>query len=452
MLSRSSRNQIDILREAAQHIGNFDAIVEAVRDSDARFVLIGEASHGTHDFYAIRAAITRRLIQECGFSAVVGEADWPHAYRVNRYINLLGSDNTAEEALRGFERFPQWMWRNQDVVEFVNWLRDWNGSVGDDRDRCGFYGMDLYSLFDSVAEVVSYLEKVDPEAARKAKERYACFEGYNEDTQAYGYAAHFNLDESCEQGVIQQLLEMQRNGASLNPAEDGRLAADEFFRAEQNARLVKNAEEYYRSMFGGRVSSWNMRDQHMAETLENLCEHLTAWNRRPARMVVWAHNSHLGDCSATQMARMGEFNVGQLVRERYQQQAVLVGFTTYTGSVTAARDWDGDAERRNVRKALNGSYEELLHRVGKPSFLLNFRDQSTEMKAAINVLQEERLERAIGVIYRPESERLSHYFDANLTKQFDVVMHLDETSALVPLEKSPQWHAGEPPETYPFAV
>jgi erythromycin esterase-like protein len=205
-------------------------------------------------------------------------------------------------------------------------------------------------------------------------------------------------------------------------------------------------------MFSGRVNSWNMRDRHMAETLEHLCEHVTAWNRRPARMVVWAHNSHLGDCSATQMARMGEFNVGQLVRERYQQQALLIGFTTHSGTVTAAPDWDGDAERRNVRKALNGSYEELLHRVGKPSFLLNFRDTSSEMKRAVDVLREERLERAIGVIYRPESERLSHYFDAVITQQFDILVHLDETSALVPLEKSAKWHSGEPPETYPFAV
>jgi erythromycin esterase-like protein len=444
-------DELNVLHSAAQPLGDFATVIQAARDSDARFVLIGEASHGTHDFYATRAAITRRLIQECGITGVVCEADWPHAYRVNQYVNAIGNDTSAEESLRGFARFPQWMWRNQDVVEFVDWLRDYNLSTTDERSRCGFYGMDIYSLFDSIAEVIAYLEKIDPEAAKRARFRYSCFEDFAEDTQAYGYAAHFNISHSCEREVIQQLLELQQRTYAKHPIQS-RLAADEFFRAEQNARLVKNAEEYYRSMFSGRVSSWNMRDRHMAETLEDLCEHLTAWNRKAARLVIWAHNSHLGDCSATQMAEMGEFNVGQLVRERYGKQALLIGFTTYTGTVTAARDWDGDAERRNVRPGLHGSYEELQHRLGKPSFLFHFGDPSTAAKEAVDVLEREHLERAIGVIYRPESERLSHYFHANITKQFDILIHIDETSALIPLEKTPLWISGEPPETYPFAV
>ncbi|HEX8499350.1 MAG TPA: erythromycin esterase family protein, partial [Pyrinomonadaceae bacterium] len=259
----------------------------------ARFVLLGEASHGTHEFYAERAAITKRLITEKGFTAVAVEADWPDAYRVNRYVRGESEDADAREALGGFRRFPTWMWRNTVVVEFVEWLRAYNDSLPAGADKVGFYGLDLYSLYTSIEAVLGYLEKVDPEAARRARARYSCFEHFGEDTTSYAYAAAYGAAESCEPAVVEQLVELRRRASEL-ANRDGRVARDEFFYAEQNARLVTNAEEYYRSMFGGRVNSWNMRDRHMAETLDALVAHLSS-EGQDARVAVWEHNSHLGD-------------------------------------------------------------------------------------------------------------------------------------------------------------
>src|SRR6266566_9629547 len=310
---------------------------------DSQFVLLGEGSHGTHDFYHERAEITKRLIIEKGFSAVAVEADWPDAYRVNRFARCEGDDRDANEALSGFERFPTWMWRNTIVLEFVEWLRDYNSSLPAGATKVGFYGLDLYSLYTSIESVLGYLDKIDPAAAKRARHRYSCFEHFAEDTQAYGYAANFGVTESCERDVIEQLIELRRRAADY-ASRDGRVAQDEFFFAEQNARLVLNAERYYRSMFRGRVASWNLRDQHMAETLGALVSQLNAQGQR-AKVAVWEHNSHLGDARATYMADYGELNVGQLVREHYGSEAVLIGFTTYTGTVTAASDWDGPAER-----------------------------------------------------------------------------------------------------------
>src|SRR6266550_2599125 len=292
------------------------------------------------------AEVTKRLIVEKGFSAVAVEADWPDAYRVNRYVRGESDDRDANAALSGFERFPTWMWRNTVVLEFVEWLRDVN-SARATNDRTGFYGMDLYSLFNSMEAVVQYLDRVDPEAARRARYRYSCFEHFGEDSQAYGYAASFDLSRSCEDEAVRQLVEMQRQGMGyLN-----RTGGDDFFDAEQNARLVKNAEEYYRSMFRGRQSSWNLRDTHMTETIEALISYLRR-HGRAAKIVVWAHNSHLGDARATEMGARGELNVGQLVRQKYGNTALLVGFTTYAGTVTAATDWDEPGERKRVRPAL----------------------------------------------------------------------------------------------------
>jgi erythromycin esterase-like protein len=290
--------------------------------------------------------------------------------------------------------------------------------------------------------VLAYLDKVDPEAAKRARYRYSCFEHFEEDTQAYGYSAGFGLTEPCEEDVLKQLVEM-RQKAGEHVRSDGQMAEDEYFYAEQNARLVKNAEQYYRTMFGGRVSSWNLRDRHMAETLDALVGHL---DRKGAhnKVAVWAHNSHLGDARATQMGRAGELNIGQLVREKYGREAVLVGFTTYTGSVTAASDWDGPAERKMVRPGMQGSYESLFHAVGLPRFMLNLCGGNTA-----DVLRESRLERAIGVIYLPQTERLSHYFDARIAEQFDAIIHIDETRALEPLERMTGWERGEMPETFP---
>jgi erythromycin esterase-like protein len=423
---------------------DFDSLLHLI--GDAHFVLIGEASHGTHEFYATRAAITRRLIAEKGFNAVAVEADWPDAYRVNRFVRGIGGDQEAVDALSDFKRFPTWMWRNADVLDFAGWLREFNDRIEADDQKTGFYGLDLYSLYTSIEKVIEYLDKVDPEAARRARQRYACFEHYGEDTQAYGYATTFGLTESCEKEVVRQLIEFRR-AASTYASRDGHIPPDEAFFAEQNARLITNAERYYRSMFSGRVSSWNLRDQHMTETLITLAAHLSRRARRPAKLVVWEHNSHLGDARSTEMGKRGELNVGQLVRERYGDDSRLIGFTTYTGSVTAASEWDAPAERKKVRPAMEGSYELLLHDFGAENFYLPLRGN----KSAIH-LEDPMLERAIGVIYLPQTERVSHYFYASLPRQFDAVLHYDVTRAVEPLEKWELDHTREVPETYPSAL
>jgi erythromycin esterase-like protein len=411
---------------------------------DNRFVLLGEASHGTHDFYQTRAQITQWLIEEKSFSAVAVEADWPDAHRVNRYVQGRGEDADAVEALGSFKRFPTWMWRNTDIVEFVAWLRDYNDALPKGERKVGFYGLDLYSLHASARAVLDFLDKVDPEAARRARYRYACFEHFGEDTQAYGYATGFGLSKSCEDQVVSQLVEMQQRAAEF-ARRDGHLDPDAFFTAEQNARLVKNAEQYYRAMFQSHVGSWNLRDQHMFATLEALTSHLGAAS---AKIAVWAHNSHIGDARATQMGASGELNIGQLTRERHGRDAILVGLTTYTGTVTAASEWDAPAERKRVRPALEGSHEALFHATESTNFSLQLRDANW----ISGILDQEWLERAIGVIYLPENERMSHYFNARLANQFDAVIHLDQTHAVEPLEQTSQWEAGEFPETYPFAV
>ncbi|HVH26121.1 MAG TPA: erythromycin esterase family protein [Vicinamibacterales bacterium] len=421
----------------------YDALIEGV--GDARIVLLGEATHGTHEFYRERAFITRRLILEKGFRAVAVEADWPDAYRINRYVRGAGGDGDSVEALGDFGRFPTWMWRNADVLDFVGWLRSHN----DEKppvDRAGFYGLDLYSLRASMQAVLAYLDKVDPDSARRARSRYACFDRFGDEMQEYGYAAGHGLEPSCEREVVTELLELHRRRADY-ANRDGRVAADDYFFAEQNARLVRNAEEYYRTMFRGRAESWNLRDRHMTDTLVELLRFLDR-TQPGAKVVVWAHNSHLGDARATEMGQSGELNVGQLVRERFGSESVLVGFTTSTGTVTAATEWDGPAHRRHVRPPLTGSYERLFHDVGIPRFLLPLRNEP----ALASALGRPRLERAIGVIYVPETERRSHYFHARLPEQFDFVMHFDQTRAVEPLERTPLWEAGEVAETYPSGL
>ncbi|MDB5913584.1 MAG: erythromycin esterase [Ramlibacter sp.] len=410
----------------------------------ARLALLGEASHGTHEFYAERVALSQRLIREHGFDAIVVEADWPDAWRVNRYIRGRSDDSSAEAALSGFERFPTWMWRNTVMRDFVEWLREHNRTLPPSQ-QVGFYGMDLYSLFKSVQAVLEYLDRVDPEAARRARSRYACFDHFGEDSQAYGHAASFGMKSSCEDEVIQQLREMNRRSADFLAGST--LDRDDVFYAQQNARLVRNAEEYYRTMFHGRVSSWNLRDNHMVETLQALEKHLAARGANQ-RMIVWAHNSHLGDASATEMGDLGEWNVGQLARDRWGAEAMLVGFSTHHGTVTAASEWDGPGERKRVRPGLEGSYEDLFHALGEDRFWLPLRDDAQ----LAELLRERRLQRAIGVIYQPRTERMSHYFHTRLPAQFDAMIHIDETRALEPLVAEPQWHAGEPAETYPSGL
>lgn len=416
--------------------GALDAL--AAQLAPFRLVLLGEASHGTEDFYRVRRELTERLIEHHGFSGVVGEADWPDALAVTRFAHGRGAPS-AERALDVFERFPTWMWRNTQLRALADWLRGFNARTG---RGVGFYGMDLYSLHGSMREVIAYLEREDPAAAERARSRYGCFDRFGDDAQRYGRETAY-AEESCEGQVLEQLLALQRRRAEPLRLTD----SDEAFYAEQNARLVKNAEAYYRSMFHGRASSWNLRDTHMADTVDALLSHLAARNPSP-KLVLWAHNSHLGDARATDMARWGELNVGQLLRDRHPGQTALVGLTTYEGSVTAAHDWDEFAQRMAVRPALTGSVEALLHEVGVPRFWLDLREPGE----ALGALREPRLERFMGVIYRPATERQSHYFHARLAEQFDFLIHLDRTRALQPLATEPMWHHDEAPDTYPTGL
>lgn len=417
--------------------GDYDGLLDLI--GEARFVLLGEASHGTHEFYEERARITRRLIEEKGFTAVAVEADWPDAQHINRYVRTRSEDLDAEEALSDFRRFPTWMWRNRVVVDFIEWLRRHNEALVDGQ-HVGFYGLDLYALHGAMKAVLRYLEAVDPAAAEIARQRYACFDHFGPDPQSYGFIAGNEVEKSCQDAVVAQLVDMLKRRTATQPGNgaDG----DDLFAARQNARLVKNAEAYYRAMFLAPESTWNLRDRHMAETLEALASHLGG---HAAKVVVWAHNSHLGDARATERSRIGEINLGQLVRETHAQEAFLVGFTTYRGTVTAASDWGAIAERKAVRPALPGSYEALLHAASTGRFQLDLRRDG-------KVLPPRLLERAIGVIYRPETERASHYLHADISAQFDALLHFDGTRAVEPLERTSEWDAGELAETYPFGV
>lgn len=420
-LVQAIRNAAYLMQGAAR---DYDPLIDLV--GDARFVLLGEASHGTHEFYDARAQITKRLIEEKGFNAIAIEADWPDAYRINRYVRAAGIDSNSRDALKDFKRFPTWMWRNLDVLAFVEWLRRFNDNR-EEQSKTGLYGLDLYSMYSSMDAVLRYLEKVDPEAAARARYRYSCFDHFAEDPQAYGYAASFDLSSSCEQEALGQALELQKQAIAY-AGRDGRVESDEFFFAQQNARLVKNAEQYYRSMFRGRVESWNNRDRHMAQTLEALVDYLST-EQKDAKVVVWAHNSHVGDARATEMGELGELNLGQLVRERYGREALLVGFTTYQGAVIATSDWDMPPQQKRVSPALKNSVERVFHQTEIARFLLLLRNDAP-LCAALN---RPLLERAIGVIYRPETERQSHYFHANLGEQFDAIMHLDDTGPVEPI-------------------
>ncbi len=423
---------------------DYDALMALL--GDARIVLLGEASHGTHEFYRERARITRRLITERGFTAVAIEGDWPDAYRVNRYVHGQGADRDAEEALRSFARFPTWMWRNADMLDFVGWLRTFNERRHHTARKAGFYGLDLYSLTASMEAVIAYLDEQDPQAAKRARARYQCLQPYGGEGADYGQAVLLGVGEPCRRRVIEQLVELRRRAGGYL-ARDGIAAEDEYFFAEQNAAIVANAEEYYRTMFGDRAGSWNQRDRHMADTLDHLLAHLDR-HGGSAHVVVWAHNSHIGDARATEMSGRGELNIGQLLRERHGRDVVSVGFTTYSGTVTAASDWGAHPERKRVRRALPDSYEALLHDTHSPAFLLCPLAAGESGRA----LQDPRLERAIGVIYRPQTERQSHWFGASVTRQYDALVHIDSTRAVEPLERTPKWELGEPPETYPSAL
>ena len=414
----------------------------------ADLVLLGEATHGTQEFYRLRAEISKRLIAEHGFDAIAVESDWPDALQASRHAQGRDADASPEQALGGYQRFPRWMWRNTETVRLLRWLRAHNLALPPGEPRVGFYGLDLYSLRSSMDAVLHYLRDTDPAAAQRAMERYGCFDHVADDPQRYGQMASFGLAPDCEAQVVQQLKEMSA-ALERQLRHDGTAELDELFYAQQNARVVRNAESYYRTMFTGRIASWNLRDEHMAETLFALREHLGHRLRRPARIVVWAHNSHIGDARATELGDQGEWNLGQLVRERAgDTPTALLGFTTHAGTVTAAAEWDTPAQRRTIRPSRDDSIEGLFHHLGLPAFVLPLAGNA-ELRRA---LSERQLERAIGVIYVPRTERISHYFHADVPRQFDAVVHFDTTRALEPLDASDHWQPNVEEETYPSGL
>ncbi|MDP9348557.1 MAG: erythromycin esterase family protein [Gemmatimonadota bacterium] len=404
------------------------------RIGDARLVLLGEASHGTSEYYTWRHAISERLVREKGFSFIAVEGDWPDCYRVNRYVKgWAGSGESAREVLHAFDRWPTWMWANEEVVALAEWLRRWNDRQPEER-KVGFYGLDVYSLWDSMDAVQKYLERVDPEAARRARRAYGCFDPYEEDVQEYAMATAL-VPTSCENEVVAMLHEMRRKAPEYR--EDGREA---YFNAEQNALVARNAELYYRTMVRGGGASWNVRDTHMIETLERLVRH----HGPGAKAIVWEHNTHIGDARATDMARAGMVNVGQLARERWGDDVVLVGFSSYRGSVIAGEEWGASMRRMPVPPARDGSWEALLHEAGAEDRLLLTHELEEVPEAT-----EARGHRAIGVVYNPGHERWGNYVPTLMPLRYDALIYLDETRALRPLHM--EAHAdGEPPETYPF--
>lgn len=434
---RRDRATHELVRAAAEPFDGVEPDLDPLLDriGNARVVLLGEATHGTSEFYRLRTHITRALVERRGFRAVAVEADWPDAARIDRWVR---HEDAPTADWRAFARFPTWMWRNREVRELVDWMRRLNGSVADPDDRVGFYGLDLYSLYTSMGAVLDSLDDVDPDAARVARERYGCLEPFGEDPVAYGHAAVTRGYRACEQEVVANLSDLLRR--RLEPPEaDGR----RFLDAVQNARLVADAERYYRLMYYGSRESWNLRDSHMFETLEGIRAHLGA----DSRVVVWEHNSHVGDARATEMGDRGEHNVGQLCRQQYGRDAYLVGFGTDRGTVAAASSWDGPMEIKRVRPSRPDSYERLCAATGTDRFLLPVGPDAGDLLR--RRLAEPRLERAIGVIYRPETERASHYFRAELPHQFDEWIWLAETAAVTPLGAA---DLGGVPDTYPFGM
>jgi len=440
MASVHSAQQPKLPSLVAQHVEPFNDIITVDlgafldRVGGARVVCLGEASHGTAEFYEMRARLTQALIERKGFTIVALEADWPEAQRLDRYVRGTTVEPHPEQS---FDRFPTWMWANRQVMEFVDWLKEHNDAIADPAQRTGVYGLDLYSLHRSVSSVLRYLEDVDPETAKVARQRYGCLDPWQQDPAAYGAAVLSGRYQACEQAVVAMLTDIIRNRLRLAEKD-----AERFFDAERNADLVAHAEEYYRAMYYGSATSWNLRDDHMFDTLAAVLNH-----RGPdSRAIVWAHNSHLGDASWTEMSARGEHNIGQLVRSRWGEDTYLVGFGTDHGTVAAASNWDMPMEIKRVRPSHERSYERVCHDSHVPSFMLPLRTGNGVIRRE---LMPERLERAIGVIYRPETELQSHYFHAILPRQFDEWIWFDETRAVEPL---PVKERQGMPETYPFAV
>jgi erythromycin esterase-like protein len=422
----SDAGTVALVREAAIPLtGNaddYDALIPML--AGARVVMLGEATHGTHEFYRERARITQRLIAEAGFSAVAIEGDWPDAYSVNQYVRGLSEDGSAEQALSSFTEFPRWMWRNQEIRDLVDWMRSHN-EERPAADRAGFYGLDVYSLYESIDEVLAYLDNGNPSVAARVRPLYACFGSWRPEAQDYGAATRQGV--SCEAQAAEALGEVSRL-AEARPEDPA--AAEAMFSALRNAHTVANAEQYFRTAYVGHISTWNIRDQEMSDALVALEGHLRATSGREPKIVVWSHNTHTGDARVTEAGDQGEFNIGQLTRQRLGDDAFLVGFHTYTGTVFAASSWGAPGRVQSVRPALPGSYSRLFHATGIPDFLLVLRGAGETADA---LTEPPRLQRAIGVIYAPATERQSHYFMARLGQQFDAIVFLDTTRAVTPL-------------------
>lgn len=432
------------------NIKDLDPLLDHI--GDARYVLLGEASHGTYEFYIWRAEITKRLITEKGFSFIAVEGDWPDCYRVNRYIKGIENSGSlsAYEVLHEFSRWPTWMWANMEMVDLIEWLRLYNKGVENPNKKVGFYGLDVYSLWESLDAVMQYLQKNYPDAMKAAIEAYRCFEPYGRDIEEYAQATAF-IPESCEEGVANMLIDLRRKaGGGEDESEFKDNRGEIRFNAEQNAVVAKNAELYYRTMMKGGAASWNVRDHHMMNTLERLMK----FHDSDAKSIVWAHNTHIGDARATDMARAKMVNLGQLAREQVgRDNVVLIGFGTYKGSVIASKEWGKPMKRMLVPSAIDGSWDSFLHNLDDPGVvrnkLLTF-DDAYNLQADSPFL-ESKGQRAIGVVYNPSYEKYGNYVETILQARYDAFLFIDETHALHPVHMK-VYPDEELPETFPTGL
>jgi erythromycin esterase-like protein len=402
---------------------DYDRLLQRI--GDARIVLLGEDTHGTHEFYVERARITRRLIAEQGFAGVVIEGDWSEAAGLRAFVTDRSHAANADQALRAFDRFPRWMWGNTDFRDFLVWLRQFNLQRGADAHPAAVHGMDLYEISPAIAAVLGYLDRTSPEAAARARERFICLDAGDHERQGDGTAPPRWPDIDCGQPVQDELTELASGAFLRAPGAIG-IADSAYLDALQSARVVRNAEEYFRVLRRTPESSWNLRDSHMAATVDLLLAHLDAATGARSRLVIWAHNAHVGDARATARGDAGGHNIGQLLRERYPGDTMIVGFTTATGMVRAATDWGGADMRKRLRQPIPGSHSALLHATGLRRFYL-ILDASQSVRAA---LDRPRPQRGIGVRYLPALELDGHYYNARLSAQFDALVHIDRTTAL----------------------
>jgi erythromycin esterase len=431
---------------------HLDPLLEQIGKNNVQYVLLGEASHGTSEFYSWRSEITKRLVKEKEFSFIAVEGDWPDCYSVNRYIKgISGSGQSAYDVLYSFNRWPTWMWANREVVDLIEWLREYNKNLSEEQ-RVGFYGLDVYSLWESMEAVIGYLRKIDPEAVKIAIEAYRCFEPYGKSVEDYARATAF-VPESCEDEVIDMLIHL--HSKSNQYKSNGLARREAYFNAEQNAIIAKNAELYYRKMIQGGTATWNIRDTHMMDTLKRLME----FHGKQAKSIVWAHNTHIGDAKYTDMAEAKMLNIGQLVREHAgDEKTALVGFGTYQGTVIAAKEWGEKMERMHVPPAVDGSWDSMIHELSKGHNRLLLFGDNTEESVTTKVLAEEetrderRGQRAIGVVYNPEYERFGNYVPTLLTRRYDAFLYIDKTHALYPLHKQEVKEDEDLPETFPTGL